>query len=153
MKRHSSSVTYVCYFEIKNICWKKKWKKKSEKKKGFTDLPALGKTCRFGSKFCRSWSSSSTYIGRWQNISFLTKTCRSRWSTIYRSLSAERKCLDTIWNRTRPKMPLESHQTRELIYTRQTSHKQNNKDLSRLTYFSPGMRVNTRYINLTKRTF
>ena len=39
---------------------------------------------------------------------------------------------------------------RELISARNTSHKYNNKDLSRLRYLSPGMRVNTKCINSTR---
>ena len=38
------------------------------------------------------------------------------------------------------------------ISTRITSHKYNNKDLSRLRLLSHGMRVNTRYINSTRGT-
>ena len=43
-----------------------------------------------------------------------------------------------IWNQ----------QTREVISTQNTSHEHNSKDLSHLLSFSPGMQVNTRYINL-----
>jgi len=42
--------------------------------------------------------------------------------------------------------------TRELTSARNTSHKHNNKDLSRLWSLSPGMRVNTRYTNSTRST-
>ena len=40
----------------------------------------------------------------------------------------------------------------EFICIRNTLRKYNNKDLSRLQYLSPGMRVNTRYIKSTRST-
>ena len=42
--------------------------------------------------------------------------------------------------------------TSELITAPKSSHKQDNKDLSRLRYLSTGVRVNTRYINSTGAT-
>ena len=45
-----------------------------------------------------------------------------------------------------------NQQTRELISAQKTSHIDNNKSLSRQWYFSPGMQVNTRYINSTTRS-
>ena len=50
------------------------------------------------------------------------------------------------------RVEMKTQHTRELISARKTSHKYNNKDLRRLQYLSPGMRVNTRYINSTRAT-
>ena len=45
-------------------------------------------------------------------------------------------------------MPVQNQQTRQLINAQKISHKYNSKDLSRLQQVSPGLRVNTRYINI-----
>ena len=56
-----------------------------------------------------------------------------------------------IWNRTRPKAPVQNKQTRELISARNTQHSTTSKP--RVAYGnSPGMRVNTRYISSTRGT-
>ena len=44
-------------------------------------------------------------------------------------------------------------QTKELICARKTSHIHNNKDLNGLQELSPGMHVNTRYINSLLQAF
>ena len=36
---------------------------------------------------------------------------------------------DKIWNRMRPRVPVQNQQTKEVISTQKTSHKHNNKDL------------------------
>ena len=46
----------------------------------------------------------------------------------------------------------QNQNTKELISPRKMSHKHNNKDLSRLRQLSPGMRVQTQYINATRGT-
>ena len=43
-------------------------------------------------------------------------------------------------------------ETRETISVQKTAHKHTNKDLSSLRSESPGIRVNTRYINSTRGT-
>ena len=53
--------------------------------------------------------------------------------------------------RPRQRFPQNQH-TRELITAQKTSPKHNNKDPSPLRYLSPGMHVNTRYVNSTRGT-
>ena len=59
---------------------------------------------------------------------------------------------DTVWNRKRPRSPLQNQQTRELISAWKSSHKHNNKDLSSIRWLSPGMQVNKRCVNSTRST-
>ena len=47
-------------------------------------------------------------------------------------------------------LPDRNNNQGRLFSPRKTSRKHNSKDLNLLRYFSPGMRVNTRYINFIK---
>ena len=49
-------------------------------------------------------------------------------------------------------LTVKKQQTKELITSQQTSHKHNNKDLSRLRQIPPDMRVNAMYQSPTKST-
>ena len=55
--------------------------------------------------------------------------------------------LITVSNRTRPRALVQNQQVRESIKRSKESHRRNNKDPSPLQQLTPGMGVNTRYVN------
>ena len=85
----------------------------------------------------------SPYISQDQN--WTPENRINKWTVLHSLLSTNtdtwNRRNETVWKRTRPRVPVQNQQTRELI----------NKDL-RVAYGNslPGIRVNTRYLNSTR---